>query len=81
MNYTVEQLTTMIADARSAYHELQVGRSARVIVDSNNERAEFTAANRSSLYVYIQGLERQLAELTGTSDTLNPTLSPARMIF
>lgn len=43
--------------AREAYHDLMTGRLARVVVDSNGERVEFTAANATRLQAYIQQLE------------------------
>lgn len=54
---TVQQL---LNEAREAYHLLQTGRSARVVVDQNGERVEFTAANRANLYAYIRELESKL---------------------
>ena len=45
-----------LAEAEEAYHRLQTGVSARVVVDSNGERIEFTAANRRYLISYIQQL-------------------------
>jgi len=53
-------LQQRLDEARTAYHLLQTGRSARVVVDQNGERVEFTAANRASLYAYIRELEAQL---------------------
>lgn len=49
-----------LADAEAAYHELLLGRSARVFVDQNGERVEFTAANRPALAQYIADLKAQL---------------------
>lgn len=60
---TPEQLIALkaqIAEAEAAYHNLQLGLSARVVVDSNGERVEFTAANRADLALYIQKLKSQL---------------------
>lgn len=57
---TPEQLQTQLADARAAYHALMTGTMARVVVDQNGERVEFTATNRSALYQYIQQLEAKL---------------------
>ena len=53
-------LAEQLADAKSAFHELLVGRSARVFVDQNGERIEYTAANREFLAKYIQELEAQI---------------------
>ena len=64
-------MTTIVAspkilnEARAAYHALLTGTSPRVIVDSNGERVEFTAANRGSLYTYIQQLETALQTTCG----------------
>jgi hypothetical protein len=49
-----------LADAEAAYHSLLTGKSARVLVDQNGERVEFTAANRASLAAYIADLKRLL---------------------
>lgn len=54
-------LAEQLADAKAAYHELLVGRSARVFVDQNGERVEYTAANRADLRKYIQELEAEIA--------------------
>lgn len=50
--------------ARVAYHNLVTGQQARVIVDQNGERVEFTMANRAALKAYISQLE---AEIAGTN--------------
>jgi hypothetical protein len=44
-------------EARNALHLLVIGKSARVVVDQNGERVEFTAANRAALEAYISALE------------------------
>ena len=54
---TVQQ---KLDEARAAYHDLMTGKSARVVVDQNSERVEFTSVNRASLYAYIRELEAQL---------------------
>lgn len=56
--------------ALAAYHKLQIGESARVVVDQNGERIEYTAANRSQLWAYIQMLQDLIA---GTEHTRGPT--------
>lgn len=53
-------LEKQLAEAQSAYHTLQIGGAARVIVDQNNERVEFTSANKGNLYNYILSLKAQL---------------------
>lgn len=55
--------------AQQAYHDLMVGESAKVIVDMNGERVEFTPANAARLQAYIQSLTQ---ELTGTPTYTGP---------
>ena len=62
-------------DALEAYHLLNTGRMARVFVDQNGERVEFTATNKTALYSYIQQLK---AELCPASIRAN---GPARFLF
>jgi len=50
---------TKLTEAKAALHMLMIGRSARVVVDQNGERVEFTAANRSALEAYIASLENE----------------------
>jgi hypothetical protein len=59
-------------EAKNAYHALNTGTLARVIVDQNGERVEFNVANRASLYQYIKELEKELGILNSNS---NPPLS------
>lgn len=70
-------LTTRLTDARSAYHQLAIGGQARVIVDQNGERVEFTAANKGMLSNYIMTLEAQL----GTTVANLRALAPAGFLF
>lgn len=66
MCLTDEQRTALLAqlaDAEAAYHRLMTGTSARVVVDQNGERVEFTATNRTQLYAYIMSLKSQLGLL------------------
>jgi len=53
-------LTEKLAEAEMQYHRLMTGQSARVVVDQNGERVEFTAINATRLAAYIQDLKRQL---------------------
>lgn len=53
-----------LADAEAAYHKLMTGRSARVFVDSNGERVEYTAASADKLANYIRSLKQQLGAVT-----------------
>ena len=49
-----------LEEARSALHDLITGNKARVVVDQNGERVEFTATSRAALAQYIQQLEVEL---------------------
>lgn len=50
-----------IDEAKAQLHLLVTGQQARVVVDMNGERVEFTAANRQGLVMYIAQLEAELA--------------------
>lgn len=81
MTLTPEQrelLLTRLAEAQSAYHALNTGMSARVVVDQNSERVEFTSINRMGLYNYIKQLEAQLGLLQPGCGSPG---APARFIF
>jgi hypothetical protein len=52
--------TALLADAKAKFHQLVTGSLARVFVDQNGERVEFTAANRQDLYDYIQQLTSEV---------------------
>lgn len=60
MAMTPEQIQARLLEAREAYHALQTGTMARVVVDQDNQRTEFAVANAAKLYAYIQSLESQL---------------------
>lgn len=49
-----------LTEAQKAYHQLVTGQSARVVVDQNGERVEFTAARKTDLYNYIASLQSAL---------------------
>lgn len=49
-----------LTEAQKAYHQLVTGQSARVVVDQNGERVEFTAARKTDLYNYIASLQAAL---------------------
>lgn len=68
-----------LQEARDAYHALNTGKMARVVVDQNGERVEFTAANRTGLYNYIKQLEREVPSCSGVPPRLNN--GPAGFIF
>lgn len=52
-----EQLT----DAKATLHEWIMGRTARVYVDQNGERVEYSTAGMAHLRRYIDELERQIS--------------------
>lgn len=56
-------LKTRLAEAQQAYHDLMTGGSARVYVDQNAERVEYTAANKANLWAYINGLLAEICRL------------------
>jgi hypothetical protein len=58
------QYTTWLTEARNAYHMLATGRMARVFVDQNGERIEYSVGNRNFLAAYIADLERRLGLAT-----------------
>ena len=69
MALTTEEINTYtarLAEAEQALHSLMIGGSARVVVDSNGERVEFTAANSGRLRAYIQELKLLLGKTEST---------------
>jgi len=74
MSLTTEQRTlyeTRLADAETAYHDLRLGKQARVFVDQNGERVEFAVANAGRLQAYITELKSLLGKPTGITGPLN----------
>ena len=53
-------LQNRLREAEQAWHELNLGQSARTFVDQNGERVEYTPANRLGLRAYILELRQQL---------------------
>lgn len=53
-------------EAEAALHDLMLGESARVVVDQNGERIEYTAANAGKLRAYIAELKALLNPRTPT---------------
>lgn len=62
----------LLIQAKGAMHDLRTGRSARVVVDQNGERVEFTSANVAGLRAYIDELERAVAETSVSRGPLRP---------
>jgi len=58
--------TERLADAEAQYHLVVTGQTARVFVDQNGERIEYTAANAARLAAYIASLKQLLGSLTVT---------------
>lgn len=54
-------LKAKLIQAEQAYHNLMTGQSARVFVDQNGERIEYTAINARNLQAYINTLKSQIA--------------------
>lgn len=64
-------------EAVAAYHQLTIGQQARVVVDQNGERVEFTASNSAKLASYITSLRMKLAPVgCGV-----PAVAPAQFFF
>lgn len=60
---TCEQLAARVQEAADALHALRTGKQARVVVDQNGERVEFTAASQSGLIAYLQDLQQAQVRL------------------
>lgn len=78
-------LRTRLADAQQAYHDLMTGGSARVFVDQNAERIEYTAANKNNLWAYINGLMAEICRLDPSDplcmSSIGKASPPAGFIF
>lgn len=68
--------TEDLAAAQAAYRSLLLGQQARVIVDMNGERVEFTASKKGDLYAYILALQQYL-----TPSTVPGCNGPAGFLF
>lgn len=58
--------TARLEDAEAQLHLVLTGQSARVFVDQNGERIEYTSASASRLQTYIAELRRLLGLSTVT---------------
>jgi hypothetical protein len=67
----VEGLQTRLAAAEAAYHRLMTGQAARVVVDQNGERVEFTAVSATQLANYIARLKAEIGSLLGVPAKVN----------
>lgn len=63
-------LQEKLDQAETAYHQLLLGNKARVVVDQNGERVEFTATSAAKLAAYIESLKNQIAGNTKASQPL-----------
>lgn len=59
-------LEKRLTEAKEALHTALIGGHARVVVDSNGERVEFTATNTARLRAYIAELELRLGKTTSS---------------
>lgn len=66
-----------LVEAETAYHDLMVNGSVRVVVDQNGERVEYTAVNSAKLLAYIADLRAIIAGQAG----LFVPRGPAGVIF
>lgn len=66
-------LADQLTQAQDAYHALMTGTSARVLVDQNGERIEYTSANADRLRAYIERLQAQIAN-GGTVSSRRPLI-------
>lgn len=86
MSLTPEQCTVLqdkLTDATSQYHSLVTGTAARVVVDQNGQRVEFTSANRTNLLSYISMLQGQINACCGgaASPALFQAVRPMGFLF
>ena len=73
---TIEEVTALLKEAETAYHELAIGTSARVVVHQNGSRVEYTPASRTGIKTYIAELKQALATMGATS---NAAIAPRPM--
>ena len=77
MTLTPEDRTRYLGylnEAEEALHRLSLGGMARVYVDQNGERVEFTASNTARLRAYVLELKVKLGQETGV-------IGPARVFL
>jgi len=61
------ELSTQIAEAKAAYHQLMLGKKTAVVAFGPAKRVEYTQANKADLKGYIAELEDQYAGCCGGS--------------
>lgn len=79
MSTKCNDLVQRLSRAKEALENIMLGRQARVIVDQNGERVEFSAINLPRLNAYIASLESQLASCLDSRST-SPN-APVRYFF
>lgn len=72
------ELTTKIAEAEAAYHQLMLGKKTAVVSFGPSKRVEYTQANKADLKSYIAELKDQYALCC--SSTAKPR-GPVRFSF
>jgi hypothetical protein len=72
-------IKTQLDAANAAYSRLVTGGAARVVVDTDGSRIEYTAANRGSLYAYILTLQSQYNHCIGVHHRVGSR--PVNFIF
>lgn len=75
MTLTTEEkaiYTTRLTEAQTAFHRLRLGGQAKVVVDQNGERVEFTVARTNDLRAYIIELQMLLGLPTGIIGPMKP---------
>ena len=75
---TVPELTALLTEAKSAYHDLMIGKAVALARDQNGEEVRYTQADRNALASYIAALTSQIAVLNGV---IEPPLGPMRLLF
>lgn len=63
----ITALRTKIAEAKTAYHQLMLGEKVSEVTFGVNRGTKWSAASPEKLRTYIDGLEAELARLTGGS--------------
>jgi len=71
-------LTTLLDEARAAYHLLQTGKAVASARDSNGEEVRYTQASRADLADYIADL---LAQIDAAAGAPSQNIGPMRVFF
>lgn len=77
---TIPEVTALLKEAESAYHDLAIGNAVRVMVHQNGTRVEYTAASRAGLKTYIAELKQMLVEM-GVTEYAAVAPRPMRVWF